>query len=682
MFPEKAEQSVPPLPMRATSLSVTPTGSDNSGPFLGQPIRGFDLGSTTYDKPVNANRSSVPLRRSFETQAFLAMFLGWPALVIAGQILLQVWAWSFFAVVQSRGFIALPYSSAYWAKANPHLVTLLSTLISTLLAACSSFLFSFGVRRSIALYLREPMSLAAFVSTVSISARSLVLAPRKWKWSAMSIGVMILTGIQTSAWSTFLTPGAIVIETPVSGSELDLSSPLLRQMHTSSPAIFRSCILDGSLRPAFIVGGTESGYALAKHHMGSPALFTLMDQTFNVSTAGILPATLRDVNASAWFPSMTVIPSTLQGVDGIPHGLSSNYTMRQQGFSADVTCEFKNLSAATTPTLAYRTDTVKDWNELNFTGSLAVRYSEITSTCLVPDGLGVNRTWAYTTESNYILMIACGPADNYTVIFASSGLYKTRTTVCSVSPKVTQVDVGYSDSQSSSGTIDVTATLDGAVRDPDGVAGLSTVTAMSNIVFLAQSTATNVMGDEINSLLTDVRDENVNEATLALMENYIRGIAEYSGSIMRACLSGKNGTFVDGAPANMTVPTSGTIFIQTVGWTHLGASSIWVLIPGALVALATIIVVVVAVVQHASDPPSDPFDPSDPMHLVAVAAAGGLSDAFRGTSEKDIQTAERMTVVLRSVPGRGPALVRADYISAPFGVQVQPGALSLSQNDR
>ncbi|KAJ7451318.1 hypothetical protein FB451DRAFT_1566220 [Mycena latifolia] len=653
---------------------------ENSRRGMGSEIdySGIEMGSIPHLGP------GIPVHRRrgrFEPLSFLRMFVGWPAVVICGQVIIQVFAWSFFGVVQSRGFIALPYSAASWAKDNPHLLTLLSTLISTALAAWSSFLFSFGVRHSVALYLRRPMSLSTFVSTVNISGRSLVLDPRKWKWSAMSMGVIVLTGVQTSGWSTFLTPGGIVIQTPVSGSELDLSSPALRQMYSSNPQMFRDCIDDGSLRPAFIVGGTESGYALSKHVMGSPASFTLMDQTFNVSTAGILPTPLRDVNASTWFPNMTVIPSTVQGLSALPEGLSSNYTMRQQGFSADVSCEFRNLTNTTTPSLSHRTDTVKDWNNLNFTGSSVgvVRYSEISSTCPVAPGLASDFTWAYTTKPNYVLALACGTAGNYSaffscrgslpstavlaLIFVWSGIYWMPPTVCNVSPKITKVDVDYSNLQTSSGTIDTTV-VEGGVWDPDGPAGLAAVIAMTNTVFIAQAATNNIMGDEIKTLVTDVNDDNDTKTELEMTEAYVQGVAEYSGSVLRACLSGKNATFAEGVPPNMTIPTSGTIFTQTMGWTRHELSSVWVLIPGALVALATIIVVVVAVAQHAGDPPTDSFNPADPMHLVAVAAAGGLTHAFTGTSEKDIEAAEDMNVVLRSFPGRGPALVRALDTSA------------------
>ncbi|KAJ6617244.1 hypothetical protein B0H10DRAFT_1327543 [Mycena sp. CBHHK59/15] len=584
-----------------------------------------------------------------------------PAIVICGQIILQVLAWSFFAVVESRGFIALPYSTAAWAKTHAHPVTLVSTLISTVLAACSSFLFSLGVRRSIALHLHQPMSLAAFVTTVKISSRSLVLDPRKRKWSTISIVLVVLTGIQTSGWSTLLTPVAIVIETPLTGSELDLSSPLLHQMQSSGALDF--CVFNSSDLTAFTVGQTESGYTAVKSNFGYPGSFTLMDQNFNISTAGVLPVTLSDVNASAWFPGMTSVAATIQGVDDLPDGLSSNYSMIQQGFTADVTCKFQNLTADTTPSLILQTDTVKDWNTLNASQVGIIAYSQISSDCIVPDKADFNLTSAITTgqQLNYVLMLACGPADNYTLIFESAGRYDwMHTTVCTLSPKILKVNVDYSDA------IGTATNINGAVRDPDGPAGLSAVSTLSNMVFFAQAVAANIMGDELYSILIDLDPEDFADAMLLSMEEYIKGVTEYSGSVLRACLSGKNGTFSEGVPANMTIPTTGTYFTDTVGWTHVSATTIWVLIPGTLVAIVTIIVVLVAVAQHAGDPEGELFDPTNAMHLVAAAAAGGLNNTFTGIGEKDLQAGERVNIVLGSIPGRGPALVRTGDISPRF----------------
>jgi hypothetical protein len=42
--------------------------------------------------------------------------------------------------------------------------------------------------------------MGTFISTLKLSSRSLILDPRKWKWSAMSIALVILTSVQTSGF--------------------------------------------------------------------------------------------------------------------------------------------------------------------------------------------------------------------------------------------------------------------------------------------------------------------------------------------------------------------------------------------------------------------------------------------------------------------------------------------------
>lgn len=73
-----------------------------------------------------------------------------------------------------------------------------------------------------------------------------------------------------------------------------------------------------------------------------------------------------------------------------------------------------------------------------------------------------------------------------------------------MSPHITTVDVVYSDSDPEDGTITTYTHDDGAVTEAvGGPAGLSAVITMSKMVFLAQGVSTNIMGDELNSLLQD-----------------------------------------------------------------------------------------------------------------------------------------------------------------------------------
>ncbi|KAJ7884616.1 hypothetical protein B0H14DRAFT_3432335 [Mycena olivaceomarginata] len=153
------------------------------------------------------------------------------------------------------------------------------------------------------------------------------------------------------------------------------------------------------------------------------------------------------------------------------------------------------------------------------------------------------------------------------------------------------------------------------------------------------------------------------------MEQYLRGVAEYSGSVLRACLSLKNGTFINGAPVSMTVPSKGFLYSEMVGWTHVSATSFWVLIPGTILTLITILVVLVAVAHHAGDAVGEPFDPAmhrspafsagDPGNLCDVAKPGG-TDFEVGERVKGNDTTDHTTSVLRHRRTRSAGVIEGE----------------------
>jgi hypothetical protein len=100
------------------------------------------------------------------------------------------------------------------------------------------------------------------------------------------------------------------------------------------------------------VDRSESGYAAAKAAFGYPAVLTLMNQSFNISTGmfcwvysvdsrspmasgGILAALLNTEdsgqgNGSLWYANQTWIPATTR-LPLAARGISTNYSMVQQG---------------------------------------------------------------------------------------------------------------------------------------------------------------------------------------------------------------------------------------------------------------------------------------------------------------------------------------------------------------
>ncbi|KAJ7795175.1 hypothetical protein B0H14DRAFT_3158777 [Mycena olivaceomarginata] len=606
----------------------------------------------------------------FPVQAFLSKLMGPPGKVICGQLILQIMTWGFFVAVWKQGPVDIPTMGLPQA-ALLKAVGFVCTWISTGFAMFSSFLFSWGVRHSITLHLNgEGMTFATFLSSVQIASRSLIRDPKQLRWTILSIGVVALASAQTSGWSTFLKPGVLYYSTKLTGQELDLSSLLLQPMLSSGALNY--CTFDSTNLVALTVGQTASGYS-ALNGILFPTSLTLMDNAFQTSTAGILPLTFGAVNASSWFPNAT-LPATLSAPSaGFRHNIAVTSSIRQQGeladdyqrrilmreegFTADVNCEFKDLTQDTTPSLSVETT--------DSSPSLV----KMSSTCAVPDGSDLasrlNYTQAYTVKGDgqgYLLMIACGGSDSYTLIFVGSGLYDfVKTMVCSFTPMITNVDVVYS-YDSTNDTLKAT-TLSGGVSNVGGPAGLSAVTTISNMLSFSQALESNIVGDQLTSVLDDLDGGNgfFNEDILFSMEEYIRGVAEYSGTVFRACLSMQNET-VHGVPENMKKPITGTMHTQIFGWEFTFYTPLF-LMPGTLIAFATIYVILVAVARHVDDEKGQTFDPGNTLDLVSASAAGGLIDVFSGTPE-GYRRAANSVLVLGTLEGQGAVLKRRDEFLA------------------
>ncbi|KAJ7801957.1 hypothetical protein B0H14DRAFT_2894061 [Mycena olivaceomarginata] len=616
-------------------------------------------------------RPILPQHFRLTTRGLSFRLMRWPAIVVSGQLVLQALGWGFFAVVKYHGQLALPFSTATWVDNNSLLVTLISTLVSTLLAGVSSFLFSYAIRRSMFLYLYRPMSLAALGASVSISMRSVVFHRRLWKWSVVSLFFFMMTGIQTSGWSTLITPVKVVVPTLWSamksichGKERDFGFvhlcrqvvPTHRQLR---PLSLRSVDLDVDM----FDGLQQSGYATGQSSLGLPATVSLLDQTFNVSTRGILAANLDGVNVSSWS-----IPSTTHGVEVLPRGLSVSHSVNQQGFTADVSCRPRDLSNRTSPSILRSIDVVTSWST-NRTHSANVTDVYISSNCTIEPFTWLNTSEIYVNiDMEYLVSLQCSPVpeapNNYTLILSAASGYGwiSASLECQIAPKTTLVQVDYGATINATVESDVSPALEAA-----GAAGIFAMHTIYDLIWNSQALDENVVGNQLTVMAVNAGAGNIapfgddpdsDSKVLRLI-------------ILRTCLSAVHSDptmlvpFPTGVPLNMTRPTHGTYYTQTIGWTYTSATG-WVLVPGTFIALSTIILVMVALYRHGGEIPKDThsFDPSNPLHLIAAAASGGLNT--RGFEEADIKEWEKIDVLLGSVPGRGPALVRADEYQPMF----------------
>ena len=106
----------------------------------------------------------------------------------------------------------------------------------------------------------------------------------------------------------------------------------------------------------------------------------------------------------------------------------------------------------------------------------------------------------------------------------------------------------------------------------------------------------------------------------------------------------------------MVISTNGTLDGQIVGWLEIQLETFYVMIPGTLVAIATISVVLMTLAYHSGDLEEGAFDPANAMHIVAASAAGGLQNVFTGTEATAMKQVENVHVVLQSIAGGPPAL--------------------------
>ncbi|KAK6966793.1 hypothetical protein R3P38DRAFT_3512190 [Favolaschia claudopus] len=625
-------------------------------------------------KPLHRPKHTIavcPARLMYWLPAFTRL----QRMILFGHFALQLTAWTLFGLIWSKQIITIPLPDFFhdvqsWYKP----LTFFVTAISSGLALFSTLLFSLAVRQWISSQLRTDrgLRLTTFLRSMHLASHSLILdRGQHGLWMTASIIVIILIALQPAGWNTLLTPQLFDLDNKVSSKEIDLANPRLDlYLHNGS---LDACALDNSVLVGLAIGETESGFSAARGAQNLPSSLSIANFIFNTSTAGILPLSFQDIPTSSAFDNATIIPHSISGPGiGIPRSLS----MVQQGFTADVSCKFQPLTNTTSPSLTITTLSPHET-------SAPTQYN-ISSDCPMPINLG-NTTRASTyalaeRDAGYLLMIACANDASYTLIFIGGGdqYAYLNSTVCTFTPKITNVRVDYhylpSASSNTTGNfparIDTTPLPSGIPDFIGGPAGISALATVYEMIRFAQGEEMNVVGDQLIGVLESVDGEGFvedGEGVLRAMEEYLRGVAEYSGTLLRACLSSHktSGIFADGIPQEMTTPTTGgELRTYFFGWA-LTPSTVWILVPGALIALASIALVLCSAAADVRLSPEDSglFDPVDAFELIRASAVGGLAGVFKLGSEDGSGAITKgeppgdVRVVLEMIPGRGMALI-------------------------
>ncbi|KAK7063345.1 hypothetical protein R3P38DRAFT_3415108 [Favolaschia claudopus] len=576
---------------------------------------------------------------------WLPAFTRLQRIILLGHVALQLTAWTLFRLIWSNRIIAIPLPHFFpdvqsWYKPLTFFVTAISS----------------GWRFSPRLdFLPTAYRKRAEIADVLAEHASRFTFDYSRSWTTGSLDGCI----DYCIYHRRVTASRLFdLDTKISSKEVDLANPRLDSYFYNGS--LDACVLDNSVLVGLAIGETESGFSAARGAQSVPSSLSIANFIFNTSTAdttmaaeaGILPLSFQDIPTSSAFDNATVIPH----LDIRLRNWDLVFVIR--GFTADVSCKFQTLTNTTIPSL---TITTISPNET----SAPTQYN-INSNCPMPAPLG-NTTHASTyalaeNDSGYLLMIACANGASYSLIFIGGGdqYAYLNSTVWWTTTNLTSASSNTTTGNLPSARIDTT-TLPGGILDfVGGSAGVSAVATVYEMIRFAQGEEMNVVGDQLIGVLEGVDGEGFvgdGKGVLTAMEEYLRGAAEYSGTLLRACLSSHktSGIFADGIPKEISTSATGELRTYFFGWA-LTSSTVWILIPGALIAFASIVLVLTSAMTDLRLPieESGLFDPVDAFELMRVSAAGGLVGVFDsedggGGSKGELGDAR---VMLEMIPGR------------------------------
>ncbi|CAK5271704.1 unnamed protein product [Mycena citricolor] len=567
----------------------------------------------------------------------------WPLIVIAGQSILLAFAFSFFFLVQKSGQVPLPLGLK--PVMDNHLTrTYLVTLISTALAAISSFLFARSIQHTLVAQLSLPskgLKISSLENALTVSAQSLSLAFKGW-WTIFMI-VVFFAGIgQTAGWNALLTPTNIIVSTPIFGREIDLSSPTLQAEFVQVWEKTLVFYVESALLSLVDMSGSMS----ALGRVGYPSMIDYQFYTFLSSTSGIQPMGLR------FNPDLE---SGIEGATGVmynteplpPFWTALNMTMEQQGVSGAVSCRSEILSSTSTPSLSVVTQPFP----LTIGGSV-YNYSitNVSSSC---DG-GTIETVTLSTSGNVFSALFCGKegslSENYTTILTGQGTYAWpySTIVCDISPQIQTTATLYE----SPGYI--WTKFDHSADPPVSTSAnisYSLVNALAWAFLYGQTETRNSVADAVQSIYTNQANPNSTVPYEKIWEAYITGMIEFVATASKIYLASGNNTDPTRFPIvadDIVRPIRGNATTATMGWEY-SPTGFLILIPTAFFALISIVLALQTLITDWRGGYHRKFDPKSPASLIAAASVGGMTETFSGLEDADIKEGADKVIRLGAV---------------------------------
>ncbi|KIJ19266.1 hypothetical protein PAXINDRAFT_167032 [Paxillus involutus ATCC 200175] len=530
------------------------------------------------------------------------------ALVLVGISLVQlIWftaAWTFVLTVRSKGTVALHDSITRIVVDNPVETTFIVTTIATYIGAINAILLTNALKFAVSARLSHPILLRDLragteMYSLSFGFGRLKRALKEPHWTLLIFLTFSAVQALMPAWSTLLVPTPVILDVDLNSTELDLGNSAFDALLAQDISASDTNGTYNAYR-TIEIWSTISGMFAAASRFGFPG-------AFNFNGGGILPA-IDVYTGPIGEPSQTGlafaggnVPSHVDfyGYDSNYRGLSTNYTVLQQGLSANVSCQERDLSAGQPLSLTYESDSMsiqsgayllQHWNvTVNCSGSYVV-----SNQFFVPMNASGD---VDSTSEGFIPTAVCpmqnsqGSMTNQSFAIVFQGFYEYSfipPTVCEVTPLVTTVSVQYN-----AGMVNVS---DATTMEPLSDAA----TNVQNVIFdlvswhatYSQGLSSNLMGGTIYAIYASQNSSVGNSLLYDILNDYWRGTVEFAGTYLRSAFSAE-GAFPDNLiPSNMTTGVTGTMHVSTLGWQF----PMWPTFRSALWPISTVAIVVYAAV--------------------------------------------------------------------------------------
>ncbi|KAG1890462.1 uncharacterized protein F5891DRAFT_126025 [Suillus fuscotomentosus] len=577
--------------------------------------------------------------------------------IISSQAIILVFGYTFLGTVLYYDYLSLPDQVSNLWSHYPGELAMIASLIATVLSVTTAAAFTFSIKEALRHRILQPISLVQLSAGVALAKGSIMLRPEHLRLTTMTLFAFGVLRLLTAGWTTLLTPTYFLWPVEMRGSELDITGSAFSTLLFEEFRIQGLTAIQDNSFEILDIGGMLSGVSAAGYNYGLPGTFNFNGAKYNVSTQGIVPA-IEDYSGSDGIPSangtrlgfsggnVTVnlgpIPGEHTSVS-IPQGFSRNYSMWQQGLTANVSCRPIDPS-----------QTQYGWNTANsslvYANSAAsndsitgLRLWNISANC----GANTSMTQEYVTmadangnanvlRNGFLPSVVCpGPTDlnqtytSFTII--SQGFFKYRfldASVCEVTPLLTTVRANYSSDLISSEVISSTP------FQPENEQLLSFVIGTAKFQSISsQGLTSSAIGDTLYTVYSSTTntsiDDNLGNQTQVYkeLEEYWRGVVEFSATFLRSGFM-VVGSFPDNTiPDNLSSPINGTMYISTIGWTRGSMISLLAILPITIITILTVACTLYSILHAEKKNIGNRinFNASNPLHLIMAAAAGGLT---------------------------------------------------------